>query len=87
MITEWNLDPQQDPRYTDAAFIQPWMTKALQTLEANAANGLYAAMQYCVTNNQGFNLIDGQNSLTPQGEVFFRSLAAVRATPTATRSP
>jgi len=87
MITEWNLDPQQDPRYSNAAFIQPWTTKAIQTLEANAANGLFAAMQYCATNNQGFNLIDGQNALTPQGEVFFRSLAAIRATPTPTHTP
>lgn len=87
MITEWNLDPQQDPRYTNAAFIQPWTEKALQTLEANSVNGLFAAMQYCATNNEGFNLIDGQNSLTPQGVVFFRSLAALRATPTPTRQP
>ncbi len=87
MITEWNLDPQQDPRYADAAFIQPWTANALQTLEANASNGLYAAMHYCVTNNEGFNLIDGQNHVTPQGEVFFRSLAAVRGTPTPARTP
>ena len=87
MITEWNLDPRQDRRYTDAAFIQPWTTKALQTLEGNAAHSLFAAMQYCATNNQGFNLIDDQNALTPQREVFFRSLAALRATPTPTRHP
>jgi hypothetical protein len=77
MITEWNLDPQQDPRYTNASFIQPWTLTALQTLEANTANGLVAAMQYCATNNQGFELIDSGNNLTPQGQTFFQQLQRI----------
>lgn len=88
MITEWNLDPQQDPRYGNSAFMTSWTTSMLQTLVANARNGLYAAMQYCATNNQGFNLIDGTNTPTPEGQVLFRYLASSMgqgAPPTATQ--
>lgn len=72
MITEWNLDPNQDPRYANASYIQNWTATALQTLAANAANGVVAATQYCATNNQGFNLIDSGNSPTPQGQTLFQ---------------
>lgn len=92
MITEWNLDPQQDPRYHDSAFMRQWTQKALDSLVANTANGVFAAMQYCATNNQDFNLLDWNNQLTAQGETIFNALAKVRAsaasstrqTPTAT---
>jgi hypothetical protein len=75
MITEWNLDPQQDPRYGNASFMRQWTTTALQTMAANAANGLFAAMQYCATNNAGFNLIDGSSAPTTEGQVLFQQLA------------
>lgn len=75
MITEWNLDPNQDPRYGNAAFIQAWMASALRMLAAQASSGLVAAMQYCATNNQGFNLIDGNAHLTPQGQTLAQQLA------------
>lgn len=69
MITVWTLDPRQEPRYTDTACIQPWTAKALLTLEGNTAHALFAAMPYCSTNSHGFNLIDDQSVLTPQGKV------------------
>lgn len=74
MLTEWNLDDKPDPRYHDAAFIQTWTSAALSVLAANRANGLYAAMQYCVTNNPSFKLIDSSGALTPAGEAFFGAL-------------
>lgn len=86
MITEWNLDPQQDPRYHESAFMRQWTQMALDTLVANTANGLFAAMQYCATNNQEFNLIDSNNQLTAQGQTIFAALAQTRPrapTPTA----
>jgi nitrate reductase NapAB chaperone NapD len=77
MITEWNLDAQPDPRYSDVTFMSEWTTAALQTLTVNADNGLFAAAQYCAASNDGFNLIDGNNTLTPQGQIFFKMLAQV----------
>ncbi len=89
MITEWNMDPGYDPRTADPVFIRSWTTKALQTLTANADHGLFAAMQYCATNNTGFSLIDDQNMFTPQGEAFFQSFAIAlgRHSPTPARTP
>jgi hypothetical protein len=71
MLTEWNLDADQDPRYADTRFMQAWTTQALQTLAANAPNGVIAAMQYCATNNTVLQLIDYFNHLTPEGQAFF----------------
>lgn len=79
MLTEWNLDDKPDPRYHDPAFIQTWTSAALRVLAANRANGLYAAMQYCVTNNPSFSLIDSSGALTPAGEAFFGALRQARA--------
>ena len=79
MITEWNLDDRPDPRYQQTAFIQEWTAKALATLAANRANGLFAAMQYCVTNNPNFSLINSSGSYTPAGQAFFTSLQQARA--------
>lgn len=79
MITEWNLDDRPDPRYQQSAFIQQWTTEALATLAANRANGLFAAMQYCVTNNPNFSLITSSGSYTPAGQAFFTSLQQARA--------
>lgn len=78
MITEWNLDPQQDPRYSNSTFMRQWTQTALNTLSANTAYGVVAAMQYCATNNQGFNLIDGSNQPTAEGQTLFTALAQVR---------
>ncbi len=78
MLTEWNLDDQPDPRYHDPVFIQSWTSAALSVLAANRANGLYAAMQYCVTNNPSFNLIDSSGAFTPAGEAFFGALRQAR---------
>jgi hypothetical protein len=77
MITEWNLDPQQDPRYSNSAFMRQWTQAALNMLSANTAYGVVAATQYCATNNQGFNLIDGSNQPTAQGQTLFAALAQV----------
>lgn len=79
MITEWNLDDRPDPRYQQTAFIQQWTTEALATLAANRANGLYAAMQYCVTNNPNFSLVNQSGSYTPAGQAFFTALRQARA--------
>ncbi len=82
MITEWNLDDRPDPRYQQSTFIQQWTTEALATLAANRANGLFAAMQYCVTNNPNFSLITSSGSYTPAGQAFFTSLQQTRASAT-----
>lgn len=79
MITEWNLDDRPDPRYQDVAFIQSWTAAALNALDANRANGLYAAMQYCVTDNPSFGLINSSGFFTPAGQAFFQALRQARA--------
>jgi hypothetical protein len=78
MITEWNLDDRPDPRYQQSAFIEQWTTEALATLAANRANGLFAAMHYCVTNNPNFSLITLSGSYTPAGQAFFTALQQAR---------
>lgn len=70
MITEWNLDADSDPRYSHPDYMRNWMTVALRTLVADHANGLLAAMQYCVTNHAQYQLIDSHNNLTPAGQAF-----------------
>jgi hypothetical protein len=77
MITEWNIDANVDPRLEDQSFMRAWTARALQTLADNTTNGLIAALQYCVASNWKFNLIDSTNSLTPEGQVFFQTLAGI----------
>jgi hypothetical protein len=69
MITEWNYAPNavaNDGKNNNPAFLSAWTEKALQTL---AANRVFASMQYACTNT-AINLIDGNNTLTPQGSAF-----------------
>jgi hypothetical protein len=73
MITEWNLDAVADPRYTNARFIQEWTTNALGEWGSLTAAGLYAALIYTSESHSDFQLIDGNNHLTPQGVAFFRA--------------
>ncbi len=76
MITEWNLDPFRDSRFSDSTFMRTWTSLALQTLAMNTSNGLVAATQYCATNNGQYRLLDATNTPTPQGGVFFQALQA-----------
>lgn len=80
MMTEWNLDAEHEARYANSSFMRAWTARALRELAANISNGLLAAMQYCVTNNGGFDLIDENNTLTPQGQVFIQALRASAGT-------
>ena len=74
MISEWNYaadqsvqsngQPYPDHKYDNAAFMSQWTTRALQTL---AANGVFASMQYTVTNT-ALPLITYQNRMTVQGQ-------------------
>jgi hypothetical protein len=69
MITEWNFASNasgNDSKSTDSTFITNWTTTALQTL---AANRVFAAMQYAVTNSAS-PLINGNNAITAQGQAF-----------------
>ncbi len=76
MITEWNYAADQstqsnglpidDGKYNNTSFMTTWTTEALQTL---AASGVYASMQYSVTNT-ALPLITFNNTLTTQGETF-----------------
>lgn len=76
MITEWNYaadqstqsngQPIADGKYDNTAFITQWTSEALHIL---AANGVFASMQYSVTNT-ALSLIASDNTLTPQGMAF-----------------
>ncbi len=76
MITEWNYaadqstqsngQPIDDAKYNNAAFMTTWTTQALHIL---AANGVFASMQYSVTNT-ALSLIASDNTLTTQGMAF-----------------
>ena len=78
MITEWNMDPLNDSRYLDPAVIQPFTTQALQELNSLIPSGLVGAQQYCVdSQGGGFERIDSNNTLTPQGQAFQAALQGV----------
>ena len=76
MITEWNYasdqstqsngQPIPDAKYDNTSFITTWTSEALHIL---AANGVFASMQYSVTNT-ALSLIASDNTLTTQGTVF-----------------
>ncbi len=69
MITEWNFAANatgRDAKSNDSNFITNWTTRALQTL---AANRVFAAMQYAVTNSAS-PLIRNDNTLSAQGQAF-----------------
>jgi hypothetical protein len=76
MITEWNYaadqstqsngQPIADAKYNNASFMSQWTSQALHIL---AANGVFASMQYSVTNT-ALSLITYNNTLTAQGTAF-----------------
>ena len=79
MITEWNYAPDlnvlpngqvtsNDGKHDNAAFMNTWTTKAIQTL---AANRVFASMQYAATNTP-LPMIGLDNNITPQGTAFQR---------------
>ena len=88
-ITEWNYDPnnpQNDPRAT-AQFQQQFTQTALQEL---ANDGVTGAAQYVATGHQYYNLVDPNNTLTPEGQEFgtmFNSLVNLSGYPTTTPFP
>jgi hypothetical protein len=71
MITEWNLDPGRDHRYSDQGFIQQWTTAALSEWSSLTSSGLYAAFNYTCESHPDFQLIDSSDNFTYQGAVFF----------------
>ena len=69
MITEWNYAPNavpNDGKNNNSAFMATWTASALQTL---AANGIFASMQYSVTNT-AIPMISSNASVTTQGTTF-----------------
>ncbi|HLZ61754.1 MAG TPA: hypothetical protein VKR06_32830 [Ktedonosporobacter sp.] len=76
MITEWNYaadqstqgngQPIADAKYNNTSFMTTWTSEALHIL---AANGVFASMQYSVTNT-ALSLIASDNTLTTQGMAF-----------------
>lgn len=70
MITEYNWNPnaENDPRRNDDAFLSTWIERAFQTL---VQNGVFAANQYVLSNNQSLAMIrDSDHTLTGQGKLF-----------------
>jgi hypothetical protein len=66
--TEWNYTAQSDVSdYTDAAFLEQWTTKAIQTL---AADGIAASMHYNTQNSTYVPLVNSDGSLAPEGVAF-----------------
>ncbi|HVM67697.1 MAG TPA: hypothetical protein VMU14_22680, partial [Acidimicrobiales bacterium] len=91
MITEWNMDPQNDPRYLDPAVMGPWTAAALQELQQLVPDGLVGAQLYCAdSHGGGFELVDSSNALTPEGAAFAGALGSpppAPATTTTTGAP
>jgi hypothetical protein len=77
MITEWNFDASDDPRYGDPAFIRPWVTAALAQLERLRSQGLIGAMYYTATANQD-DLVNPDRSFTPAGAAWRAALCRSR---------
>ncbi|MEO3928868.1 hypothetical protein ABGB07_34175 [Micromonosporaceae bacterium B7E4] len=87
-ISEWNLNPQDENRYGDSGFVQPWTRQALDQLRGMGSR-LAGAMIYTATDHGDFGLIDGVR-ITPQGAAFRDAALAsrgVQATPSPTGSP
>jgi hypothetical protein len=77
MFTEWNMDPQDDPRYLDPTVIGPWVTAAVQELEKLVPQGLVGAQLYAAdSHGGGFELVDSSNQLTPEGVAFAAAVSA-----------
>jgi hypothetical protein len=70
-ITEWNLDPNSDPRYSDAAFIGPWIDAALNEWQSLASQGVAVTMLYTADSHGDFGLVGNNNALTPEGTAFY----------------
>ncbi|HVM66051.1 MAG TPA: hypothetical protein VMU14_14390 [Acidimicrobiales bacterium] len=77
MFTEWNMDPQEDPRYLEPTVIGPWVTAAVQELEKLVPQGLVGAQLYAAdSHGGGFQLVDSSNQLTPEGVAFAAAISA-----------
>jgi hypothetical protein len=86
MITEFNLDPNLDPRYSHAAFIQPWVHAALAELQQLRGQGLIGAMYYTATDN-GMDLVSPANAFTAEGQQWRSDLLAATPTPSPAPAP
>jgi hypothetical protein len=85
-ISEWNLDPKDESRYQNAAFIKAWTARAIEQLRALGPD-LAGAMVYTATNHGDFGLLDG-GRVTPQGEAFRdAAMASRKLTPSPSDSP
>jgi hypothetical protein len=70
-ITECNMDPQADPRYS-RSFIQTWTARALdQWAKLEADQLVDVTMLYTMTDQGNFGLFASDGSLTLQGRTFF----------------
>lgn len=74
MISEWNLDANPDPRYTQPAFIGAWVRRALFELERLRAVGVIGALYYTATSNQN-SLVEANRRFTPEGASWCAVLA------------
>jgi hypothetical protein len=74
MISEWNLDANPDPRYTQPAFIGAWVRRALHELERLRAVGVIGALYYTATSNQNA-LVKANRRFTPEGASWCAVLA------------
>jgi len=82
MFTEWNMDPQEDPRYLDPTVMGPWMAAAVQELERLIPDGLVGAQLYAAdSHGGGFELVDPSNALTPEGQAFAGAIGQVASAP------
>jgi hypothetical protein len=77
MITEWNLDASDDPRYGNRAFMHAWVTTALAALERLRSSGLIGAMYYTATENPD-DLVKPSRSFTPAGAAWRDGLCRAR---------
>jgi hypothetical protein len=73
MITEWNLDPNPDPRYQRPGFIEPWTIHALTQLQQLGGQGLIGAMYYTATSNAD-ELVTSGRRLTAEGSAWWQAL-------------
>ena len=69
-ITEWNLDPNDEARYTNQAFIQQWTQDALNELTTVSSQGVQTAFVYTMErgdNTSGFQEYYANDTTTYQG--------------------
>jgi hypothetical protein len=77
IISEWNLDPFGETRYSDAGFMAQYVAGALNefTSLVTGGDGLLYAIEFAATGS--FHLINSNDTLSPEGQAWQETVVQV----------